>query len=173
MWEHLNAAGRLSLILGTTYLLGAFALLIVMLTVDLEPEVFSSSFVLLVVLGVSGPFMFYLVGKEAFMKTGILARIRERRRIAAAADLAQLYQGIDMMSSPEAVALPIPFYPCSGCERYWNNTADKMYWVDEQSLLSGGWYCEDCLDKLDDKPHCERLNMELFLVMLNGDLAAD
>ena len=47
MWEQLNGAGRFNLILGSTYLSGAFALLIVMLTADLGPEVFSSSFVLL------------------------------------------------------------------------------------------------------------------------------
>ena len=173
MWEHLNGAGRYNLILGTTYLLGAFALLIVMLTVDLGPELFSSSFVLLVVLGVSGALLLCLVGKKAFMKIGILARVKERRRITAAAVLAHRKQGMDLMSSPGAVALPIPFYPCSGCERYWNNTADKMYWVDEQPLLSAGWYCEDCADKLDDRPRYERLNMQTFLVRLNRDLGAD
>ena len=174
MWEHLNGAGRYNLILGTTYLLGAFALLIVMLTVDLGPELFSSSFVLLVVLGVSGALLLCLVGKKAFMKIGILERVREMRRIAAATDLAQRNQGIDMMSSPEAVGLPIPIYRCDGCgSANVRNTADKMYWVNEQSLLSAGWYCEDCVDKLEDKPRYERLNLEIFLVRLNGDSGAD
>lgn len=53
------------------------------------------------------------------------------------------------------------------------NTADRMYWVDEQPLLSAGWHCEDCVDKLQDKPRNDRLNMEIFLVMLDGDLGAD
>ena len=107
------------------------------------------------------------------MNIGIVERIRERRRIAAAADLSQRYRGIDLMSSPEAVALPIPIYRCSGCESTWNKTADKMYWVDEQPLVSRGWYCEECVDKLNDKPRDERLNMEIFLVMLDSDLGAD
>ena len=108
------------------------------------------------------------------MKIGVVERIMERRRVAAAADLAQRYQGIDLMSSPEAVALPVPIYRCSGCgSAYSRNTADKMYWVDGQPLLSQGWYCEDCVDKLDDKPRYERLNMEIFLVMLDSELGAD
>ena len=78
------------------------------------------------------------------------------------------------MSSPEAVALPVPIYRCSGCgSAYVRNTADKMYWVDGQPLLSAGWYCDECVDKLDDKPRDERLNMEMFLVMLDSDLGAD
>ena len=53
------------------------------------------------------------------------------------------------------------------------NTADRMYWVDEQPLLSAGCHCEDCVDKLQDKPRNDRLNMEIFLVMLDGALGAD
>ena len=173
MWEYLNREKRFWLILSIAYIVGAIALLIVMLTVDLAHDTFNGLFVLCVILGILGPFLLWSVGKEAFMKIGIVERIRERRRIAAAAALAQRYQGMDLMSSPEAVALPIPIYQCSGCESVWNRTADKMYWVDDQPLLSGGWYCEECVDKLDDKPRDERLNMEIFLVMLDGDLGAD
>ena len=39
------------------------------------------------------------------MKVGIVERIKEGRRIAAAAELAQRYRGIGLMSSLEAVAL--------------------------------------------------------------------
>ena len=174
MWEQLNGARRFNLILGTTYLLGAFALLIVMLTGDPEPEIFSSSLALSVILGFSGPFLLCLVGKEAFMKIGILERIRERRKVTAAASLAQRNQGMDLMCSPGAVALPIPIYRCEGFgSANVRNTADKMYWVDEQLLLSAGWDCEDCVEKLDDKPRYERLNMQIFLARLNGDLGAD
>ena len=173
MWEQLDGAKRFNLILGTFCLLGAFALLIVMATFDLAPDAFFVLLTLCVILGYSGALLLYFIGKENFMNIGVVERIRERRRIAAAADLAQHYRGIDLMSSPEAVALPIPIYRCSGCESTWNRTADKMYWVDEQPLVSRGWYCEECVDKLDDKPRDERLNMEIFLIMLDSDLGAD
>ena len=174
MWEQLNGARRYFLIMGTSYVLEAFALLIVMLTFDLSHDAFNGLLALCVILGFSGPCWLYLVGKEAFMKIGVVERIMERRRIAAAADLAERYRGIDLMSSPEAVALPVPIYRCSGCgSAYVRHTADRMYWVDEQPLLSAGWYCEDCVDKLQDKPRYERLNMEIFLVMLDSDLGAD
>ena len=177
MWKQLNWAIRFNLVLGSSYVVGAIALLIVMLTVDLAPDAFNGLFTLCVVLGLCGPLLLCLVGyafKEEFMKIGVVERIRERRRIAAAADLAERYRGIDLMSSPEAVALPVPIYRCEGCEiAYMRNTADKMYWVDEQPLLAQGWYCEECVDKLDDKPLDERLNMEIFLVMLYSDLGPD
>ena len=177
MWKQLDGIGRVGLIMGTSYILVALALLVVMLTVDLARGVFYGSLIVCVGLGLWGSSMLCAVGyayKEEFMKIGVVERIRERRRIAAAADLAERYQGIDLMSSPEAVALPVPIYRCEGCEiAYMRNTADKMYWVDEQPLLSGGWYCEECVDKLDDKPLDERLNMEIFLVMLDSDLGTD
>ena len=173
MWERIDGTVRFLIVPGISYLLGALALLVVILTVDLSPDVFNGLLMLCVLLGLLGPFMLWLVRKEVFMKIGIVERIRERRRIAAAAALAERYRDIDLMSSPEAVALPIPFYRCSGCNSTWNTTADKMYWVDEQPLLPGGWYCEECVDKLDDKPRDERLNMEIFLVMLDSDLGAD
>ena len=173
MWEQMDGLDRFNLIVGTSYVLGAIALLIVMLTSDLSPDWFYGLLMLCVALGLLGPFQLCLVGKEAFMKIGIVERIMERRRIAAAADLEQRYRGMDIMSSPEVVALPIPIYRCPGCGNSWNNTADNMYWVDEQPLLSRGWYCEECVDKLDDKPRDERLNMEMFPFMLDSDLGAD
>ena len=173
MWEHLNGAGRYNLILGTTYLLGAFALLIVMLTVDLEPEVFSSSFALFVILGVSGALLLCLVGKKAFMKIGVVERIREKRRMAMAVDLAERYQGIDLTNAPDVAALPTPLYGCPGCSRYETYTADKLYWVEEKPLLSAGWYCEKCVDRLKDKPLDERMDLEMFLVAVGGDLGTD
>ena len=174
MWERIDGTVRSGLVLGISYLLGAFALLVVMLTVDLSPDAFNALFMLCALLGLFGTFMLWVLRKEVFMKIGIVERIRERRRITAAAALAQRYRGMDLMSSPEAVALPIPIYRCEGCgSSYARNTADKMYWVDEQPLLSGGWYCEECVDKLDDKPRDERLNMEIFLIMLDSDLGAD
>ena len=85
MWEQLNGARRYCLIMGTSYVLGAFALLTVMLTIDLSHDAFNGLLVLCVILGFSGPFLLYLVGKEAFMKIGIVERIMERRRIASVA----------------------------------------------------------------------------------------
>ena len=32
---------------------------------------------------------------------------------------------------------------------------------------------KECVDKLQDKPRHERLNMEIFLIMLDSDLGAD
>ena len=173
MWEQINGFERLVFIVGTSYVLGTIAVLIVMLTFDLAPIVFYPSLILCVVLGLGGPFLLWLLRKETFMKIGVVERIMERRRIAAA-ELAERYRGMDLMSSPEAVALPVPIYRCAGCgSAYARHTADRMYWVDEQPLLSAGWHCEDCVDKLQDKPRYERLNMEIFLIMLDGDLGAD
>ena len=174
MWKQMDGFERLVFILGTSYVLGAIAVLIVMLTFDLSQDAFYQLLMLCVVLGLGGPFMLWLIGKETFMKIGVVERIMERRRIAAAAELAERYRGMDLMSSPEAVALPVPVYRCSGCgSAYVRDMADRMYWVDEQPLLSAGWHCEDCVDKLQDKPRYERLNMEIFLIMLDGDLGAD
>ncbi len=173
MWKQLEGIDRFGLVMGASYILGALTLLIVTLTVDLAPDAFNGLLSLCVVVGLLGAVILWRIRKEVFMRIGIVERILERRRIAAAADLAERYRGIDLMSSPEAAALPIPLYRCGGCEGYWNNTADRMYWVGEQPLLPGGWYCEECVDRLDDKPRNDRLNMEIFLVMLDGDLGAD
>ena len=176
MWTQLNWAIRFNLILGTSYVVGAIALLIVMLTVDLARDAFNGLFTLCVVLGLCGPLLLCLVGyafKEEFMKIGVVERIRERRRIAAAADLAERYRGIDLMSSPEVAALPTPLYGCPGCSRYETYTADKLHWVEEKPLLSAGWYCGKCVDKLKDKPLDERMDLEMFLITVSGDLGTD
>ena len=107
------------------------------------------------------------------MRIGIVERVMERRRIGLAASLMESYDGIDLMSTPEAVALPTPIYECGGCGHTYNMTADRMYWVDEQPMLSAGWYCDDCVDKLEGKPRNERLNMEIFLIMIDSELGAD
>ena len=173
MRERIDEAERFGLILGASYLLGALALLTVMLTVDLTLDVFLLLGSLCVALGLFGPFLLCLVGKEAFMKIGVVERIRERRRIAAAADLAQRYQGIDLTASPEVAALPTPLYGCPGCSRYETYTADKLYWVEEKPLLSAGWYCEKCVDRLKDRPLDERMDLEMFLIAVGGDLGTD
>ena len=77
------------------------------------------------------------------MKIGIVERIRERRRIAVAASLLERYHGTDLINTPEAGALPTPIYHCERCEYSYSKTADRMYWVDEQPMLSAGWYCEE------------------------------
>ena len=161
-----------NLFLGSSYLLGAVALLIVLLTVDLAPDASSGLFTLCVVMGMFGPLLLIFGGKEAFMRIGIVERVRERRRIAVAAALMERYDGIDLMSTPEAVALPSPSYACASCT-FGRKTADRMYWVDEQPMLSAGWYCDECVNKLEGKSRHERLNMEIFLIMLDSDLGAD
>ena len=173
MWNRMDRFKRTLFIAGIAYLLGAAALLVVILRVDRTPASPDGLIVLCVILAIFGPWLLYMGGKEAFMKIGIVERIRERRRIATAAALAERYHGIDLMSSPEAQALPSPTYQCGGCERSYNITADRMYWVDEQPMLSPGWYCNECVDKLAGKSRHDRLNMEIFLIMLDSDLGGD
>ena len=173
MWDRMDGFERAVLIAGTSFLLGAIALLIVLLTVDLTPDAFPGLPILCLILALCGPGLIYMGGKEAFMRIGIVERVRERRRIAVAAALMERYDGIDLMSTPEAVALPTPIYECGGCGSSYDMTADRMHWVDDQPLLSAGWYCDECVDKLEGKPRHERLNMEIFLLMLDSDLGAD
>ena len=95
----------------------------------------------------------------------------ESRRVAVASALAERYEGVDLADSPEARTLPAPVYTCAGCGfARTGMTADRMYWVDEQPMLSAGWYCDECVDKLEGKPRHERLNMEILLIMLDSDL---
>ena len=173
MWNRMDRFERTIFIAGVTYLLGAAAVLIVMLRVDRAPAPVDGLLILCVILALCGPWLLYMGGKEAFMKIGIIERIRERRRIATAAALMERYDGIDLMSTPEARALPTPMYNCGGCGHSYNMTADRMYWVDEQPMLSPGWYCDECVDKLVGKSRHDRLNMEIFLIMLDSDLGAD
>lgn len=111
--------------------------------------------------------------REGNMQIGVVERIKERRKISVAAALSERYSGLNLMDSPEALALPTPIYECGGCGHSYNKSADRMYWVDEQPMLSVGWYCQECVDKLDGKPRHERLNMEIFLVMLDSGLGAE
>ncbi len=57
MWEQMNGFERCVLIVGTSYILGVIAVLIVMLTFDLPLVVFYLSLMLCVVLGLGGPFL--------------------------------------------------------------------------------------------------------------------
>ena len=125
--------------------------------------------------GIFGLGVVCIVHWERIMKLGIVERVLERRRIAAAASTMKKYEGIDLLNSPEAAALPVPRYVCANenCTvRYARNPASDLYWVDAQPLLGEGWYCEDCVDNLADKPRVDRLNMEIFLIMLEGDFGS-
>ena len=105
------------------------------------------------------------------MRVGIVEKILERRIVVAASALAEHYQGVDLADSPEARTLPVPIYACAGCGYARSGvTVDRMYCVDEQAMLSAGWYCQECVDKLEGKPSQERLYMEIFLIMLDSDL---
>ena len=164
----------IGLAMGSICLLGACVVAMVLWTVDLGPDIFAALLMLCVIMVCSVPLYFFLGGKEALMNIGVVERVRERRRIATAAALMERrYRGTDLMRIPEAVSLPIPFYFCDGCGHSYNKTADRMYWVDEQPLLSAGWYCDECVDKLEGKPRRERLNMEIFLLILYSSLATD
>ena len=173
MWAQMDRFVQSGLILGTSYVVVAIALLVVLLTVDLAPGAFYGLLTPCVVSGLLGALILWRVRKEVFMRIGIVERVRERRRIALAAALMERYDGIDLMSTPEASALPTPIYECGGCSRSYDKTADRMYWVDDQPLLSAGWYCDECVDKLEGKPRHERLNMEIFLIMLDGGVGTD
>lgn len=166
-------AERFNLVFGSINLLGAISLLIVLLTVDLAPDAFNGLLTLCFLLGMCGAVLLIFGGKEAFMKLGIVERVRERRRIAAAVALMERYEGVDLMSTPEARALPTPIYECEGCRSSYDKTADRIYWVGDQPLLSAGWYCDECVDKLEGKSRHDRLNMEIFLLMLDSDIGAD
>ena len=172
MWNHMDRFQRKLFVAGIAYLLGAVAVLVVMLRVEREPASPDGLLILCVVMAFGGPALIYMGGKKAFMKIGIVERIRERRRIATAAAFAERYEGIDLANTPEARALPTPIYHCRGCGHNYNKTADKMYWVDEQPMLTPGWYCNECVDKISGKSRHDRLNMESFLIMLDSDLAA-
>ena len=54
MWDRFDGFGRIVLILGASFVLGAIALLIVMLTFELEPDAFYDLLKLCVVLGIFG-----------------------------------------------------------------------------------------------------------------------
>ncbi len=111
--------------------------------------------------------------KEGIVKIGIVERVLERRRIAAAAATAEKYSGINLIETPEAKNLPTPRYRCAneGCVvGYPRYSADQMYWVEGQPLLPEGWYCFECVGKMADKARGDRLNMEIFLILMDTDL---
>ena len=112
--------------------------------------------------------------REMIMRLGVVERIREKRRIAAAAATFEKYLGVDLLNSPEAAELPVPMYRCRSENCSYGSVArhpaSSLHWVDTQPLLENGWYCEECVDKLSDKPKADRLNMEIFLLMLDGDI---
>ena len=123
----------------------------------------------------AGIFCIWAGNREKIMRLGIVERVLERRRIAAAAAMMDKYDGIDLLDSREAAALPVPRYDCANencTARYARNPASGLYWVDAQPLLREGWYCEDCVDNLSGKPKVDRLNMEIFLIMLEGDFGS-
>ena len=157
-------------ILGILLLLSACALAAAALMTGDEGVLLASLTLVLCNAGV-GTLYLIMHGKEAIMQIGIVEKIMERRRIATAAALAERYSGIDLTNTPEA--LPTPLYHCAGCSSYQTYTADRLYWVDEKPLLSAGWYCEGCVDKLKDRPLDERLNMELFLIVASSDPGAN
>ena len=173
MWEQMDRFQRMIFVAGIAYLLAAPAVLIVRLTVERPPTSPDGLLILFVILVLFGPLLIYTGSRGQIMKIGIVEKIRERRRIATAAALAERYEGIDLANTPEAHALPTPVYRCPGCGNNYNKTADKMYWVDEQPMLSPGWYCNECVDKIRGKSRHDRLNMEIFLIMLDSDLGAD
>ena len=72
MWAQMDRFGRFVLIMGTSYVLGAVALL----TVDLAPVVFWGLLTLCVVLAFVGAFLLWLIRKESFMRLGIVERVR-------------------------------------------------------------------------------------------------
>ena len=112
--------------------------------------------------------------KEGVVKIGVVERVLERRRIAAAAATAEKYMGVNLMDTPEAKNLPTPRYRCcnEGCSvGYPRYGSDDIYWVEAQPLLPEGWYCVDCVAKMPDKAKDDRLNMEVFLILMDSDPA--
>ena len=120
-----------------------------------------------------GGWMLRAMYKEGIVKIGVVERVLERRRIAAAAATAEKYRGINLMDTPEAKNLPTPRYRCGneGCSvGYPRYGSDDIYWVEAQPLLPEGWYCVDCVGKMPDKAKDDRLNMEVFLILMDSDL---
>ena len=118
-----------------------------------------------------GGWMIVSMYKEGIVKIGVVERVLERRKIAAAAATAERYSGMNLIETPEAKTLPVPRYVCAneGCVGYARNEANDMYWVEVQPLLPEGWYCGECVGKMPDKPKGDRLNMEVFLILLDSD----
>lgn len=108
----------------------------------------------------------YPYWKEWVMNLGIYERIRERRRLEAAAAVAERYKDKDLFDTPEAREIPPAEYRCSSESCYRSNPSDDMYWVDSPSVTLG-WYCDRCCDLMRDMDKAERLNMGVFLTVLD------
>lgn len=125
----------------------------------------------------AGIYFISVGAKERVMRLGVVERILEKRRIAAAAATFDKYLGVDLLNSLEAAELPVPMYRCRSENCSYGSAArhpaSSLHWVDTQPLLANGWYCEECVDKLSDKPKADRLNMEIFLLMLEGNLGSN
>ena len=111
-------------------------------------------------------FAAYMVCKESIMTLGVFERIRERRRMAMAAAVAEKYKGIDLFDTTEARAIPKAHYRCGNDACYSSNEADNMYWIDT-APLSAGWYCLRCTEAMRDMDKSDRLNLEVFLMVLD------
>lgn len=111
-------------------------------------------------------FAAYMVNKERIMAMGVFERIRERRRLAMAAAVAEKYKGIDLFDTREAAQIPTAQYRCGNEACYSSNEAENMYWIDSPPL-SPGWHCVRCADAMRDMDKSERLNLEVFLMVLD------
>ncbi len=108
----------------------------------------------------------YYINKEWIMRLGVFERIRERRRLAMAAAVAEKYEGVSLFETPEAAQIPPAQYRCGNEACYSSNDADNMYWIDSPPL-SPGWYCVRCTDAMRDLDKSERLNLDVFLMVLD------
>ena len=110
--------------------------------------------------------------KEFIMNIGVYERIRERRRLAAAAAVADQFEGQNLFETQEAREIPKAEYRCGNdsCIGYRFNEADNMYWIDSPPMAPG-WYCVKCADGMRDKDRSERLNMGVFLTVLDYEAA--
>ena len=108
----------------------------------------------------------YYVCKERIMRLGVFERIREKRRLAMAAAVAEKYSGVDLLETEEARKIPHALYPCELESCYRREVADRMYWID-LPLVPAGWYCDGCADDVRDLDKYECLNMGVFLTVLD------
>ncbi len=112
--------------------------------------------------------LIFVIFKEKIMQLGIFERIRERRRLAAAAAVANQYDGVNLFETKEAQEIPTAKYTCGNdaCVGYRYSEADNMYWVDSPPLPPG-WYCARCTEGMRDKDKSSRLNLSVFFTVLD------
>ena len=130
-----------------------------------DPRVLTMGIIVIGLYAISG-FTTYLLNKEWIMTLGVFERIRERRRMAMAAAVAEKYKGIDLFETPEAREIPTAHYRCGNESCYSSNEADKMYWIDSPPL-SPNWYCVRCTEAMRDMSKSDRLNLDVFLTVLD------